>query len=307
VAGETPATNFPVVNAYQPSYGGGPVKAFVSKINAAGNALVYSTYLGGNGADLGFGIAVDGSGDAFITGQTSSSNFPTLNPIQASLSSGSSNIFVTEFDPAGTGLLFSTYLGGNIGEEPFGIALDNSGGIYVVGSTYSNNFPTVSPIQSSYGGPAFDGVAFKIQLGPTPTATSTPTGTPTLTPTHTPSSTPTLSPTGTLTPVSTPTATLPPGCDGFSVSRNLFHVGQGSLDIGVACCSYPGELSLRIYNSAGEHVRTLESRRLTGPFSFQYQWDGKNKMGDPCASGVYIIRLSAPDRTRTARLLLMRQ
>ena len=84
----------------------------MTKINAAGSALVYSTYLGGSGNDYGNGIAVDGSGNAYVTGSTESTNFPTANPLQAS-NGGSSDAFVTKINAAGSALVYSTYLGGS--------------------------------------------------------------------------------------------------------------------------------------------------------------------------------------------------
>jgi hypothetical protein len=149
VTGSTTSTNFPTVHPLFSS--GGPGGAFVTKIGAQGNALVYSTYLGGAGAAEGKGIAVDASGDAFVTGYTESSNFPTMNPLQSSLA-GSANAFVTEINPGGSALVYSTYLGGGGTDIGNGIALDSSGNIYVAGSTTSVNFPTVNPLQPSLAG-----------------------------------------------------------------------------------------------------------------------------------------------------------
>jgi hypothetical protein len=149
VTGSTTSTNFPTVNPLFSS--GGPGDAFVTEIGTQGNALVYSTYLGGAGADEGKGIAVDASGDAFVTGYTESSNFPTINPLQSSLA-GSANAFITEITPGGSALVYSTYLGGGGTDIGNGIALDSSGNIYVAGSTTSTNFPTVNPLQPSLAG-----------------------------------------------------------------------------------------------------------------------------------------------------------
>ena len=82
VTGYTDSTNFPTANAFQAAFGGGNGDAFVTKLNAAGSALVYSTYLGGSGDDAGSGIAVDSSGNAYVTGHTTSTNFPTANAFQ---------------------------------------------------------------------------------------------------------------------------------------------------------------------------------------------------------------------------------
>jgi len=144
VTGRTDSTDFPTLNAIQP-YGGGD-DAFVTKINAAGSALVYSTYLGGSSGDDGFGIAVDSAGNAYITGQTASTNFPTVNAIQPTYG-GNYDAFVTKINAAGSALVYSTYLGGRGIDQGFGIAVDSAGDAYVTGGTYSRNFPTRNAIQ----------------------------------------------------------------------------------------------------------------------------------------------------------------
>jgi hypothetical protein len=102
VTGSTSSTNFPTANPVQSSYGG-DLDVSVTKINAAGSALVYSTYLGGSGADIGYGIAVDSAGNAYVTGTAASANFPTVKPFQASLASTAGNAFITKINAAGLG------------------------------------------------------------------------------------------------------------------------------------------------------------------------------------------------------------
>jgi hypothetical protein len=151
VTGATYSTNFPTVNALQ-STPGGPSNPFVTKINASGSAVVYSTYLGGSDFDGGLGIAVDASGNAYVTGQTSSHNFPTVNALQPTLAGVGSDVFVTKINASGSALVYSTYLGGNSDDIGLGIAVDASGNAYVTGFTYSTNFPAVNALQST-GGP----------------------------------------------------------------------------------------------------------------------------------------------------------
>jgi hypothetical protein len=152
LTGRTASTNFPRVNPIQPAYGGGPNDAFVSKINATGNALIYSTYLGGNQYDFGSDLAVDSSGNAFVTGYTVSTNFPTVSPVQASYGGGGFDGFVTKLDATGSAFTFSTFLGGSGNDFSYGIAVDAEGGIYLAGNTASTNFPTSNPLQATRQG-----------------------------------------------------------------------------------------------------------------------------------------------------------
>lgn len=148
ITGDAYSTNFPMTKAFQSTYGGGQQDAFVTKMNAAGNALVFSTYLGGTGADHGAAIALDPALNVYITGATYSSNFPVVNATQARIGGGE-DAFMTELSPAGNSLLFSTFIGGSGGtpglaEGGNGIAVDISGNVYVAGVTSSINFPTTS-------------------------------------------------------------------------------------------------------------------------------------------------------------------
>ena len=115
--------------------------------------LTYSTYLGGKGNDSGNAIAVDTSGSAYVTGVTDSANFPTRDPLQAKNGNAKEGTaFVTKFTPDGSGLVYSTYLGGTGGDSGEGIAVDADGYAYVVGTTYSYDFPTKNPLQSLSNG-----------------------------------------------------------------------------------------------------------------------------------------------------------
>jgi uncharacterized repeat protein (TIGR01451 family) len=129
-------------------YAGSQVeKTFVSKLNSTGTGLVFSTYLGGSSGDFGGGIAVDGTGNAYVTGETLSRNFPTLSAFQASPQSGDDG-YVTKLSPSGA-LSYSTYLGGtNDFSAGTVIASDSLGSAYVAGVTLATNFPTVNPFQS---------------------------------------------------------------------------------------------------------------------------------------------------------------
>jgi hypothetical protein len=165
VTGFTNSTNFPTASPLQAAKAGGQ-DAFVLKLNPAGTALVYSTYLGGGGNDTGISIAVDSAGSAYVAGSTSSTNFPTASPLQPA-NAGAQDAFVLKLNPAGTALVYSTYLGGSDNESVTGIAVDSAGSAYVAGLTPSTNFPTVSPLQAANAG-GLD--VFVLKLNPAGTA-----------------------------------------------------------------------------------------------------------------------------------------
>jgi hypothetical protein len=154
LTGYTGSTNFPVTaGALQTKCGGGCAAgtsdAFVSKIDPTGSFLEYSTYLGGSGNDYGQGIALDASGDAYIVGQTLSSNFPvTAGAYQTECGGGNNcpggDVFVSELNPQGNGLVYSTFLGGTGIDQGNAIVLDANNDAYVTGFTQSTNFPTTS-------------------------------------------------------------------------------------------------------------------------------------------------------------------
>ena len=166
VTGQTNSSNFPTASPLQAANAGGS-DAFVAKLNPAGSALVYSTYLGGSSKDFGNGIAVDSAGSASIVGSTSSTNFPTAVPLQAANASASGdNAFVAKLNPAGSALIYSTYLGGSNYDDGNGIAVDAAGSAYVTGYTGSTNFPTASPLQAHNAGPEGTDEAFVAKLSP---------------------------------------------------------------------------------------------------------------------------------------------
>jgi beta-propeller repeat-containing protein/WD40 repeat protein len=152
ITGSTSSANFPTQSAFQPNDAstGATNDAFVTKLSANGQSLIYSTYLGGTASDIGWGIAVDPTtGNAYVCGVTFSTNFPTSNPMQPN-TGGSYDAFVSKFSASGS-LLFSTYFGGSGEDDGFGIALDASANAYVTGLTYSTNFPTSNPFQPTKG------------------------------------------------------------------------------------------------------------------------------------------------------------
>jgi hypothetical protein len=155
VVGTTFSTDFPVLHPVQ-AHNAGNSDVFVAKIAPSGDALVYSTYLGGSDYDFGLGIAIDPSGNAYLTGDTASTNFPgtASSSIQSSVVGGSYHAWAAKLDAAGSALIFSTYLGGSGNDDGFGIAVDGARSVYVAGQTTSPDFigAAGSPIQAAIGG-----------------------------------------------------------------------------------------------------------------------------------------------------------
>jgi hypothetical protein len=170
VTGGTVSLNFPTLNAFQPDHAGGScahheeypcIDGFVTKLSADGSSLEYSTYLGGTGDDGGSAIAVDSGGNAYVTGMTNSRDFPTTNgALQSTVGGGvcgdsglffdCPDAFVTKLNSSGTGLVYSTYLGGNNVDIAFDIAVDTSSRAFLTGVTLSSDFLTASPIQGTF-------------------------------------------------------------------------------------------------------------------------------------------------------------
>ena len=159
LTGETASADFPVTSG---TIGGG-TDLFIAKIGATG-ATSAARFLGGSNTEIGRGIAVDDSGNAYVTGNTLSTNFPTQSPLQSS-SGGNSDAFVAQLDSSLAGLVYSTYLGGSGEDTAHGVATDPNGSVYITGSTLSTNFPTKTPFQDSNAG-ARD--IFVAKLGGTP-------------------------------------------------------------------------------------------------------------------------------------------
>ena len=152
ITGYTASTNFPTTSgANQTTYGGGAFDAFLAKFNSNGT-LLYSTYLGGTNTDLGSDIAVDSTGNVYITGYTKSTNFPTSTGAFQTTLAGNYDAFLTKYNSTGN-LMYSTYLGGSGSDSANGNALDNAGNIYITGYTASTNFPTTDGVyQTSNAG-----------------------------------------------------------------------------------------------------------------------------------------------------------
>jgi hypothetical protein len=200
VTGSTYSKDFPVAgNAYQPTnlaYANEASAGFVTEVNPTGTALVYSTFLSGSGippqfcgtdctsggsGDAGTAIAVDALGDAYVTGSAVSTNFPTTAGAYQTVNNAAGNTtpigvnaFITKLNPGGSQLLYSTYLGGNVQDFGYGIALDGLGGVYVTGQASSQNFPTTAgSYQPAYAGGFEDAYISKFAIGSVATTIAT--------------------------------------------------------------------------------------------------------------------------------------
>ncbi len=158
VTGFTTSTDFPTKNAYDASFNGG-YDAILFKINTAASgsaSLVYSTFLGDpidtDGYDFGHGIAVDSSGNVYVSGKTDGANFPTTTGAFQTTYAGNGDFFVTKFSSSGDSLIYSTYIGGSIQDTNRGLGIDGSGCAYVAGFGDSNDFPTVEAYDTSFNG-----------------------------------------------------------------------------------------------------------------------------------------------------------
>jgi hypothetical protein len=151
VTGYTYSSDFPTPGGYDQSFNGGFYDVFVAKLSASGDALLWGTYLGGGENDLGYGIALDASGNPVVTGRTRSSDFPTPGGYDQSYN-GNGDVFVAKLSNSGDALLWGTYLGGSSYDSGIRIALDASGNPVVTGETDSPDFPTLGGYDQSYNG-----------------------------------------------------------------------------------------------------------------------------------------------------------
>jgi hypothetical protein len=154
VTGGAWSVDFPTTPGAFDGSQGGSSDVFVTKIGVAGDSLDYSTFLGGSDYDVGLSIAVDSSGLAYVTGSTTSPNFPaTPGAYDSSFNGGLYDAFITKLNSGGGSLTYSTYFGGGNGEFGNAIAIDSAGNAYITGGTDSNDLPvTPGALYSSYGG-----------------------------------------------------------------------------------------------------------------------------------------------------------
>jgi hypothetical protein len=273
MAGYTTSSDFPMVNPYDGSLGG-RADAFVAKLSPSGNSLTYSTYLGGVENEFGLDNAVDGSGSAYVTGQTASSDFPIVDPINGSLD-GDSDAFVTKFSPAGNSLTYSTYLGGRRSEVGHGIAIDGSGDAYVTGETRSRDFPMVNPFDDKYNKDAF---VAKLTENPVPAADHS-------------------NQIQLFKEIVKDEPVLIP--DSYILNHNYPNPFNAvtELRFGIPVASH---VTLDIFNVMGQKVTTLVDGQHE-PGMYTVVWNGSS-----AASGVYFYRMAAGDYIEMRKMLLLK-
>ena len=152
ITGETESLNFQTtLGAADDTHNGGVVDTFIVKLNAAGDNLLFSSYLGGNGKDIAYDIAIDAYNITYITGETWSSNFPTYNAYDSSLG-GSTDVFIMKINCSSENVIFSTFLGGNGADYGYGITVDALNNTYITGKTISSTFPLKNEYKTYSGG-----------------------------------------------------------------------------------------------------------------------------------------------------------
>ncbi len=164
VTGQTSSAAFPAGGPTQPAFRDN-ADVYVAKLDVSGTRLVYTTFLGGGSSEEGYGVAVDSFGAAYVTGETWSTNFPTVHPFQP-VPRGGTEAFVAKLDPTGSSLQYSSYLGGSSRDQARGIAVDAAGNAYLTGLTYSADFPTAQALQPARGGTQYDEDGFVTKVDP---------------------------------------------------------------------------------------------------------------------------------------------
>jgi hypothetical protein len=270
VVGYTKSTDFPTTpGAHDEHHDGSYDDAFVAKLNPAGSGLVYSTFLGGDNGDYGHGIAIDGSGQAYLVGETKSDNFPTTpGAFDRTYNGGFDDAFVTVLNAAGSGLIYSTYLGGAEGSGDRGnaVVIDQQSRACAVGRTHCSDFPTTSgAFDENYNG-GWDIWVAKLNVGPTPVEVS---------------------------------GESPAAPEEFVLHQNVPNPFNETTEIGY---ELPADepVTLKVYNVRGQQVATLvDAFRPVGQYVIR--WSAAD-----LASGVYFCRLQAGEFVETRKMVLLK-
>ncbi len=270
VTGRTGSTNFPTLNPYNGTNQGG-TDVFVTKFNLTGDSLVYSTYLGGSGIEYSNDIAVDASRSVYITGRTSSTDFPILDPYQGTFQGGGyGDVFITKLNSVGNSLVYSTYLGGSADDEANAIAVDTSGAVYVTGYTRSTDFPTLNPYQGTFQGVYYDAFVTKFE------------------------------------PVATDIQEFDFGNipSDYNMSQNYPNPFNPTTTIEFNL-STKSNVTINIYNLLGEKIQQLVNQEYSAG-NYKVTWNGKTSDGVQTATGIYFYRLETDNFVETKKMLLLK-
>lgn len=331
VTGSTTSSDFPITSGvYQTNYGG-LSDAFITALNPAGSSLFYSTFLGKTGLNYGQSLALGSDGSVYVAGLTSSSNFPTTVGAYQTNFGGTYDAFITRFNPTGSDLLFSTFLGGTSYENGRSIALDLDGGVYLTGTTSSSDFPTTTDAhQSGYGGGMYDAFITKLNSGGSTllhstflggsadelsraVATSSAGNTHVVGTTSSPDFPTTAGAyqashggsndvfitklNSNLTHVDEKKAGLPKD---YSLRQNFPNPFNPSTEISFALPAAQN-VTLKIFNLAGQEIATLLNNERKPAGNHELTFDAGN-----VPSGVYFYQLQAGEFTETKKMLLVR-
>lgn len=268
VTGYTRSANFPVTSgAYDTSFNGGTNDPFVTKVNVAGTALVYSTFLGGSGYDEGYDIAIDGSGNVYVVGYTLSSDYPVTDAAYDTSVNGDKDVFVTELNGSGTGLIYSSFLGGSGADVGKGIAVGDSCKVFVTGYATSGYPTTNGAYDTGFNGGEYDAFVTKLNLVSDISAVES-------------------------SPVTFMVSQPYP--NPFNPSTTLRFETPQTLDVEVA-----------MYNILGQKIRVLHNGTLSAG-SHSLVWDGRNDGGVVASSGVYFYTVKAGSYMAKGKVMFLR-
>ncbi|MFH1276818.1 MAG: FlgD immunoglobulin-like domain containing protein [Candidatus Eisenbacteria bacterium] len=271
VAGETESTNFPTTaGAYDTSHNGGTRDVFVAGLSSDGSSLRWGTFLGGAAVDVAYAMALDPSGAPVLTGSTESADFPTTPNGYDTSWNDSADVFVVRLSPAGSTLLYGTYIGGNDdeGEYQCGLVLDSGGNPIITGSTSSSYFPTTVGAYDRFKGAWDDAYVSRFDL-------------------------PVWTEVGAGRPV-TETVLLGGGPNPMT--------GVGRIDYAL---EREARVAFRIYDIRGRVVAERD-QGLQGAGPHGFEWDGRDARGQDVPAGVYFVRLQAGDFAATRKLVVVR-
>ncbi len=294
LVGYTGSTDFPTTpGAYDRSYND-YVDVFVSKLSSSGDRLLWSTFLGGRGMDIGSSLVLDASGDALVAGFTSSSDFPTTQGAYDTSHNGNTDVFLAKLRSSGDRLLWSTFLGGRHIEEHFicSLALDASGNPVLVGETYSSDFPTSANAYDRRLDGYLDAFVAKLSKLQVDERQIPDEGRRDFSE----------------DPVEVTASVLPDGWQPASQGELVYTSFPNPFTAGTRVyfsVSHSDQVSIKIYDVKGELVRVLVDGRYDSG-THDVIWDGRGDDGVEVASGVYFIQMEAGGRKQTQRVVVLR-